>query len=265
MEVDYLIDYYTGTGGAQHVAEQLTERFTALGKRSTIRRITRNEITPQTLNNVGYYILVFSVHAFNAPKVVHEWLQSLSSENTPAAIISISGAGETLTNTACRRRTKKLLKKRGFDFHYENMVQMPNNWIAVPKNKRLFQIMNQLSPKIEEIFNDIIHQKKKKNKTYWSDILLSALSINEQKVTPKFGEKIEVTNACIQCGICVNNCCSSNITFHEDKVAFAQQCDMCLGCIYNCPQKALKATYAAFQIAKNGYNLKQMLQEHSSK
>ena len=37
---------------------------------------------------------------------------------------------------------------------------------------------------------------------------------------------------------------------------FGNRCDMCLGCVYNCPQKALQPTWGAFQVDKNGYDLK---------
>ncbi len=261
-KTDFLIDYYTGTGGSQYIAEQLAERFRSLGKEVRVRRIVRKHIEPQSLENVGCYILIFAVHAFNAPKPVGEWVRALRGNNTPVAIISVSGAGEVITNTACRRRTRLLLKKRGFSFQYENMVQMPNSWIAVPKKQRLFSMINKMPAKIEEIFNDIVQKRKKRNKTYWFDIFLSALAVNEQKVTPKFGEKIVASSQCVQCGLCVNNCCSSNITFYKTRVAFSNQCEMCLGCIYGCPQKALTATYGAFQVAKEGYDIKKMIKEN---
>lgn len=42
------------------------------------------------------------------------------------------------------------------------------------------------------------------------------------------------------------------------KPKFGNRCDMCLGCIYNCPEKALQPTVWAFQVDKRGYNLDAM-------
>jgi len=42
------------------------------------------------------------------------------------------------------------------------------------------------------------------------------------------------------------------------KPKFGDCCDMCLGCIYNCPQKALRPTWGAFQVDKKGYDLQLM-------
>jgi len=89
--------------------------------------------------------------------------------------------------------------------------------------------------------------------------LISALGETEKKGTQNFGKRIKVLDTCIGCGLCAKNCCSSNISI-ENKPKFGNRCDMCLGCIYNCPQKALQPTYGAFQVDKKGYDLRLMCQ-----
>jgi len=97
--------------------------------------------------------------------------------------------------------------------------------------------------------------------------LISALGEAEKKGTHKFGSGIKILDTCTGCGVCAKNCCSSNIQMENQTSAnlqarpiFGNRCDMCLGCVYNCSQKALQPTYGAFQIDKNGYNLQLMCQ-----
>jgi len=90
--------------------------------------------------------------------------------------------------------------------------------------------------------------------------LVSAFGEAEKKGTNKFGNGIKTLDICNGCGLCSENCCSSNIQIVNAKAKIGNRCDMCLGCLYNCPQKALQPTYGAFQVDKNGYDLRLMLQ-----
>jgi ferredoxin len=259
------IDYYTGTGGSELVAKLLSDKLKSETYNVEINRIYRDNITNKKNIEVDYYILVFAVHSFNAPKPIYEWVEHLSGNHCKTAVIAVSGGGNMITNSACRHKTVKRLKNRNFNVVYEEMVRMPNNWIKVPDKKKYTQILSKLPHKIDEIAQIVILEKRKKKIIYWIDYLISALGEIEKIGTHKFGDGIQVLDTCIGCGLCAKNCCSSNIKMESQTVTdlqtkpkFGNQCDMCLGCIYNCPQKALKPTKAAFQIDKNGYDLRLM-------
>jgi len=53
---------------------------------------------------------------------------------------------------------------------------------------------------------------------------------------------------------------SSALSNVRSQPKFGNRCDMCFGCVYNCPQKALQPTWGAFQIDKNGYDIRLMYQ-----
>jgi ferredoxin len=137
--------------------------------------------------------------------------------------------------------------------------------MKAPKKEKYISILSKLPNKIEEIAQAVISEKRGRTVIYWMDYLISALGEFEKKGTPKFGSRIKVLDTCTGCGVCSKNCCSSNISMESQvstdlhlKPKFGNRCDMCLGCVYNCPQKALQPTYGAFQTDKNGYDLKQM-------
>ena len=260
------IDYYSGTGGSELVAELLADELKNKNIHVEINRIFRDNIKKVEKLETDYYILIFPVHFSNAPKPIYEWIESLAGNHCQTAVISVSGGGHVVSNSACRWKTVKLLKKNNFNVLHEEMVRMPNNWMKAPKKKKYTRILSMLPNKIDEISQTVIAEKRKKKVVYWIDYLISALGEAEKKGTHKFGKGIKVSETCTGCGLCSENCCSSNIQMEkqtlleQDRPRFGNRCDMCLGCVYNCPQKALHPTWGAYQVDKNGYDLRLMYQ-----
>jgi len=254
------IDYYTGTGGSKLVAELLVEKLKINNVEVEINRIFRAHIDDINELDVDYYVLIFPVHSFCAPKPIYEWVEHLAGNHCKTAVISVSGGGDTISNSACRHKTVKLLKKNNFNVIFEEMIRMPNNWMKVPGKKKYTRIFSKLPKKIDAISQTVLSERRQKKVIYWIDYLISALGEVEKKGTRKFGNGIKVLDTCNGCGLCAKNCCSSNMQIEHRKPKLGNRCDMCLGCIYNCPQKALQPTYAAFQVDKKGYNLRLMCQ-----
>ena len=261
------IDYYTGTGGSEWIALLLADKLKRENHLVEVNRIFRDNTNGVEKLETDYYVLIFPVHSFNAPKPVYEWVEHLAGNHCTTALVSVSGGGNIITNSACRCKTVKLLKSRNFNVLYEEMVRMPNNWMIVPDMKKCTRILSKIPDRIYEIAQTIIAEKRKKKIIYWIDYMISALGEAEKKGTINFGKGIKILETCTGCGLCSRNCCSSNISIEDQnssetsyKPAFGNRCDMCLGCVYNCPQKALQPTWGAFQIDKNGYDLRLMRQ-----
>ena len=258
------IDYHTGTGGSEWIARLLAEKLKNNNCNVVVNRIFRDHINGVEEIDADYYILIFPVHSFCAPKPVYEWVEHLAGNRCKTALISVSGGGNVVTNTASRWKTVKLLKKSNFNVIYEEMIRMPNNWMKAPKEEKYKSILSKIPNKIEKVTQTVLSEKRSKKIIYWFDYLISALGEAEKSGTNKFGAGIKVLDTCTGCGLCAKNCCSSNIQMETEadlhaKPKFGNRCDMCLGCIYNCPKKALQATYGAFQVDKNGYDLREML------
>ena len=180
------IDYYTGTGGSELVARLLAKKLKNENLHVEVNRIYRDNISKVENIETDYYILIFPVHSFNAPKLIYEWVDHLTGNCCKTAIISVSGGGNVLTNSACRCKTVKLLKKSGFDVFYEEMVRMPNSWMKAPDKKKCTQMLSLLPNKIDEIMQTIIDENRKKKIIYWIDYLISALGEAEKSGTYKF-------------------------------------------------------------------------------
>jgi len=259
------IDYCTGTGGSKLVAELVAEKLEKSNVTVEVNRIFRAETANIEEVNTDYYILIFPVHSFNAPQTIYKWVKHLRGNYCNTALVAVSGGGDVLSNSASRYKTVKLLKKSNFNLIFEEMVRMPNNWMKAPNEAKCTKILSELPNKIDTISQAVLSEKKQRKIVYWIDYLISALGESEKNGTRKFGKGISVLSSCNGCGLCAKNCCSSNIKIEAQtsvgsvsKPLFDDYCDMCLGCIYNCPQKALQPTYGAFQVDKRGYDLQLM-------
>ena len=107
------IAYFSGTGGTVLVADTLERKL--IGREiSVIKSEIRAGNRPSS-DGEDLLILLFAVHAFNAPGIVYQWIDSFPGNNNeivPAAVISVSGGGEMTPNTACRLSSIRKLEKR---------------------------------------------------------------------------------------------------------------------------------------------------------
>ncbi|MBP1629145.1 MAG: hypothetical protein H6Q15_38 [Bacteroidetes bacterium] len=248
------IVYYTGTGGSEIVANTFKENLISKNIEVSIERI----ISGKTIKEEEFdtLFLIYAVHAFNAPAPVYSWIDDNFGENKMAVVISVSAGGEMISNTACRTKAIKKLSQRGFDVIYEQMVIMPNNWM-IPTSETLSLLLLDILPiKVNKIVDDIINGVRKRTSPILIDRLISYCGEGENKFTVKFGQNIITHDSCTACGLCVKNCPSKNISIIDQKASFDSKCDMCLGCIYSCPQGALEAGKWKFQIIKTGFSLK---------
>jgi len=265
-----LIVYYTGSGSTRLVAQEVRDQFIERGVSVEMHRLT--EATKEDLRckaeTCHDLILIYAVHAFNAPSLVYEWLSVLADQpavavhRKKAMIISVSGGGEMLSNTACRVTAKRWLVKKGYSVVTEAMAVMPNNWMSptpLEVSKALIQILPQKVNQWLEAY--VQNQPFPVLPTKWVDRLVTRLGRLEVKGAVQFGKSIQVSEACNECGWCESHCPASNIRLVKSHGAeasrpeFGKACDFCLGCIYGCPQNALSPGKFKFAVIPTGYPL----------
>ncbi len=260
------IVYYSGTGGTELVAKCFENSLKQEGFNVNTQRLIANKEINYIEN--APLLLLFAVHAFNAPEPVYKWIDSIERVNDISAIvISVSGGGEVIPNTACRVSSIKGLEKKGYKVIYENMIVMPSNWIVATKRPLAQMLLEVLPKKVDAIVNDIGEESLRRTKPFLIDRFFSCIGEIEKYGARAFGKKIKVSETCIRCGWCVKNCPAGNIILNNGKPEFANKCQLCLCCIYGCPSKALKPGIGKFVVIREGYNLKdfedlQPLNEH---
>jgi ferredoxin/flavodoxin len=249
------IIYYSGTGGTARVAECFESAYKNIGYEASTQQLKKSIKDFKSEHNL--LILLFAVHACNAPKAVYSWIENLEKvKNTSAVVISVSGGGDVIPNTACRVSSIKRLEGKGYKVIYENMLVMPSNWIVATKPPLAKMLLEILPKKVQGIVEDVENGVIRRTKPYVVDRFLSFVGELEKFGAKSFGKQIRVSEACTGCGWCSSNCPAGNISLEAGNLKFGNNCHLCLKCIYGCPNKALQPGVGKFIVIKEGYDLK---------
>lgn len=246
--------YYSGTGGTERVAKCFESEFKNAGYEVSIGRLIQNM-------EFDYFkgaplLLLYAVHACNAPKLVYEWIGNMEQiKNVSAFVISVSGGGEVSPNTACRISSIKRLEKKGYKVIYENMLVMPSNWIVATKTPLSQMLLTILPQKVKSIVKDIENGTIRRTKPLLIDRCFSYMGELEKFGARSFGKRIKISEKCTGCGWCIKNCPARNISMKDNKPVFGKGCQLCLNCIYGCPNKALEPGVGKFVVIREGYDL----------
>ena len=254
------IAYYSGTGGTELAAKRFQSHYEAEDCLCTIEKITDGMRINQSDHDL--LLLLFPVHAFNAPEPVYRWIDSLNTINHIfAAVISVSGAGEVCPNTACRVSSIKRLTKKGYRVIYDKMIVMPSNFVAQTPSSLSYLLMQALPVAVEQISCDLLSGVCKKGKPLWIDRIFSSLGKLETLGGHYWGKRIKVLKHCTNCGWCAGHCPAGNITMSNGKPSFGDGCHFCMKCIYGCPSKALEPGTCKFVVVQDGYSLKDITEK----
>ena len=257
MEKKINIVYFSGTGGTEKAAKCFETEFINTGYTVKLLRLQAGSYFGYSDNTP--LMLLFPVYAMNAPGLVYDWLSSIATSNSvPAMVISVSGGGETSPNTACRVKAIKMLENKGYIVTYEEMLIMPANVFINLKPEISKLLIDALPKKAKRIVSEIDSGKTLRKKPLAIDRLFSSLGHMEEKGAKSIGQTIAVSESCIGCGWCSENCPTGNISIVDGKPSFSDKCNFCLSCIYGCPKKALTPRKGKFAVLKQGYSLNEI-------
>jgi len=247
------IVYFSGTGGTAKVAFALEKEL--IKKGITVNTYELNgKSKSESLGDL--FILMFPVYAANAPKSIDEWVKAAPFGNSKkTAVISVSGGGEMIINTACRVSTIKGLVKKGYDVFYEEMFVMPTNCFVSNSDELNGMLLDVLPRKADNAVQKIITGNLHRKKPLIIDRLISKAMLIEKHAAKIFGKHLAANALCSGCGLCAENCPRNNIIMQNQKPVFNGNCVICLKCVYACPQKAIIPKYFKSFIIKEGFDI----------
>jgi len=248
------IVYFSGTGGTKMVADCIENTFANKGVEALKSELRAGR--EMSNEDEDILVLVYPVHALNAPAPVYDWIRDLAKANsTKAAVISVSGGGEITPNKACRVGCIKRLEKKGFEVIYEKMIVMPSNVLIKTGEELTYRLLEILPLKVGKIVDDLLAGAVCRIKPDVINRLMSLAGEIEKTGTGYFGKRIRAGEDCDGCGWCEKNCPANNITVQNSKPVFGNKCVLCLKCIYGCPRRALQPGICKSFVIKDGYNL----------
>lgn len=224
-----MIFYFSGTGNskwiAKKLAQQLEDEAINIAKIDNIPLIKENDI-------LG---IVFPVYAWSPPEIVIKFVKKLSAKASFTFAVCTCGA-------QAGNSFKNLEKHIHVDSCYS--ITMPNNYIMGSDVDSEDVIRHKISDAKLKI-NKIAVQVKKKEPVF--DVNVGKLAVVKSSLVSvlfnKFARSTKpfmVTDKCIGCCKCADNCPSKTITMIDGKPKWGEQCYQCTACINMCPARAIE-------------------------
>lgn len=250
--------YFSGTGGTKRVAKAIESSL--LNRNYQVNLIAIDQSASaihstdelEILKKSSTAILVFAVHAFDAPEPVYEWISQIRCNDLSTAVLSVSGGGEVWPNIGCREDIIKLLESHGFNVKYEKMLVMPCNWVFKIDDNLSMHLINEMPNKVDKILDKFL-TKTIRRTNHHKGWLARKITLLEKKTASRFAQSFNVSERCISCQWCVKHCPVNNIQLVKNKPVFSNKCVMCFRCVYGCKIGAIETKN--FQVLKKGFDL----------
>lgn len=235
-----VIYVFSGTGNTLKIVQAYADEFFRQGVSCKIHILEKDGLKrfppPENFDLTG---IAYPVHAFNAPYVLHRFADALPYlPFKEYFILKSSGEPLAINNVSSGSLVAKLERKGYFltnEYHYVmpyNMIFRHSDGMAT----KMWKIAEQLCA-VEA--REILDGKKHFLKPFPFGRSVSALFRIEQPAMKINGAHFKVSDKCIGCGKCAENCPVENISVSDGIIKFGKKCIMCARCSFSCPLNAI--------------------------
>ena len=256
--------YFSGTGNTQVVTELLAEAFGRRGAQVQVARIEhvlqgKAQFAPQAHDLVG---IGHPIHGFDAPRILYDFIAALPPVEHKRAFIFKTAGDYVSVNNAASKTAIRRLERKGYDVFYDRIVCMPSNWLVRYDDEFSKQLYDTAIVKTEHMAAEVLAGKGRELRIApvlrW---VIRWLSRGKDWGARRFGKGLYVTDACIDCGTCIDNCPTLNIRRENGQITFESDCVWCMRCVYACPQQAITARFARFCVLEDGYDIQAIIND----
>ena len=246
----FTIVQFSPTGNTAFIAKRLSEHL------NTSHIFALEHTDPNTLENSEHLVILFAIHAFNAPQIVLRFVRALPKDKFKKVSLIAIGCSELWVNSGASLAIRKILKEKQYPIIVDEVIAMPLTFImSFPEGLIKSQLEKATSVTqilASRIINEVVSPKKVPLKSHF----ISKIGKIEPVAARFFGLELHAKKSCNQCGLCVKECPEKNIHLNDKgKIRFGFKCMMCMRCIYNCPQKSIAPRISKFIPIKNGYSI----------
>ena len=228
------ICYFTATGNSLYIAKRIGGTLLSIPK-----LMKENEIIIHD-DAVG---IISPVYAGNSPEMVRKFLKKAKIKTDYLFFIYTYG----MSYSVAKVNAISIANESGLKIDYVNVVKMVDNYLTGFDIKKQIESVHKknIEGQIDYIFKDL--SSKKKNVSSINLLQKVAMWIVNNTMgkvlfDKNAAKKYVVDNNCILCGTCAKVCPANNISLN-DKVVFADKCEVCYACIHNCPKRAIHVKF----------------------
>ena len=227
-----MIFYFTGTGNSLMAAKAIVRSGEALINIAKARKLGLFNYEIQAGERVGF---VFPVYCYTVPAVVMEFVRKLELSDCGYCFAIITCGGGI--GSAGNHLAKELCEK-GISLNYLSPVVMPDNavfYYNLDPQDKMDMLLSEAEKRLMNIRSELDKETVQNIKPKSSK--LCQTMYHAMSKTKGF----YVTEACISCGMCAENCPDGIIKIHEGKPIWPEKsCTHCTACINRCPVSAIQ-------------------------
>ena len=236
-KIKRMIFYFSATGNSLYVSRQLAGDNGVL---LSIPQEIHNENPVYEAEEIG---IVCPVHCFLPPAIVQDFIARSTFKADYFFTIGTFGAHTTVFP----EYVNNFANEHGIKMNYISAVQMVDTYLpyfdvarelADPKLDKIPETLAVITAAInnrEEYILPVTNMDRMIYEGYYRQS-----GRDRQRPTVTRSEKIVFsTDACIGCGVCASICPHGSWSLVNGKGVPEGDCENCLACVHNCPQKAI--------------------------
>ncbi len=233
-----MVLYFTGTGNSRFVAERIAD---ALGERAAdISAYIKSNDTP-VFPEGKTFVFVAPCYVSTTARAMCDFIKKSGFPKDIDAYYVITAASYSGASSIENRR---LSRSKGFNYMGTATVIMPQNYIVYFNTKSEEDCKKTVLEAIPEIDRIGLAIKNKERlpdpKTFFGEGFVTDLVCAVYYRFFMKTKKFKVTDKCISCKKCVNDCPLGNIRFEGSVPVWGNNCTHCMACINGCPVSAIE-------------------------
>ncbi len=252
----FTIVQFSPTGNTAHIADLLSNYL------ETDQVYALEHTSPTYLPNTGHIIILYAIHAFNAPKTVKRFINNMPKNKFNKVSLIGVGCNDSWLNYAASKDIRYMLEAKHYPVVVDEIIAMPLTFIMSFPEDVINNQITEAHNKIKKLSFDIKESVVSEKNLMFKSRLVHWIGRIEPFAAKFFGLELHSTKKCTQCGLCIKECPEHNIRMRDNgKLKFGMKCMMCMRCIYNCPSQAIVPRISKFIPLKNGYSIEQHLKK----
>ena len=226
--VKRLVFYFTATGNSLFIAKQLSDEPISIPQ-----ELKKDNLVYEA-DEIGF---VCPDYAGAIPKIVQEFLAEGSFKAPYIFAVITFGNAATTTVEYC----VDCAKKNGININYAQSILMVDNYLPVFDMNQQMAIDKHVDENMAKILEDIGAHKNfiaESELGFFNKDMLKQMQDQHFSMTAERLLELK-PDRCVECMTCEKVCVHKNFRLGDHGLEFSGDCEYCLACIQNCPQKAL--------------------------
>jgi Formate hydrogenlyase subunit 6/NADH:ubiquinone oxidoreductase 23 kD subunit (chain I) len=232
--------FFSGTGNTKYIAERFSKNLN-----SECHSIEENIDFTSFMKAHECICVCYPIYASRVPLIFVEFTRKYSESFKNKKVIIL--VTQFLFSGDGARSFTDLFPKNHFDVIYAEHFLMPNNvcnfaLLAVKNGSQNEKTIQRANKKIDETCDNIVNSKSvKRGFNGFSRFIGLSQGLYAYKIIEKGKRSVVIYDDCTACGLCVDNCPTSNLTLVDNKIQHNNNCAVCYRCVNACPEMAITA------------------------